>query len=210
MESVDPVLCGLAREFVHRGHVVWDVGANVGLFSFAAAHLAGATGKIFAFDADTWLVQLLRRSAAIQPSTSAPVQIVPGAIADSCDLRTFNIAIRSRAANFLQGYGTTQTGGIAEQQTVISVSMDWLSERLPSPNVIKIDVEGAELEVLCGGIGLLRNRRPVVLCEVLPESSREVTNLFKSIGYRIYDGEVLPAERRELIIAPYSTVAIPG
>lgn len=208
MESVDPVLCRLAREFVQRGHVVWDVGANVGLFSFAAAHLAGKTGKIFAFDADTWLVQLLRRSASIQPSTSAPVQIVPAAVGISCDLRTFNIAVRSRASNSLQGYGHSQTGGIAEQQTVISVSIDWLSERLPAPDVIKIDVEGAEVEVLRGGIGLLRRKSPVVVCEVCSEASREVTDLFKSIGYRIYDGEVLPSDRHELVAAPWNTVAI--
>jgi FkbM family methyltransferase len=210
MNSVDPALCRLAREFVQKRHVIWDVGANVGLFSFAAAHLAGETGKIFAFDADTWLVQLLRRSASIQPSTSAPVQIVPVAVANSCDLRTFNIASRSRSSNFLQGYGQSQTGGIAEQQTVISVSIDWLSERLPPPDVIKIDVEGAELEVLRGGVGLLRNKSPVVLCEVCSESSREVTDLLKSIGYKIYDGEVPPTDRHELVSAPWSTVAIRG
>ena len=138
MKSVDPVLCSLAREFVKRGHVVWDIGANVGLFAFAAAHLAGSSGEVYAFDADMWLVQLLRRSALIQPSTSAPVRIIPAAIADACDLRTFNIASRSRASNFLQGYGQTQTGGITEQQTVVSLSLDWLAERLSLPDVITV------------------------------------------------------------------------
>src|SRR5271156_5693911 len=73
MKSVDPVLCSTAEEFVKKGHVVWDVGANIGLFSFAAAHLAGDKGRVFAFEADVWLVQLLRRSASIQPSTSGAV-----------------------------------------------------------------------------------------------------------------------------------------
>jgi FkbM family methyltransferase len=208
MESVDPVLCSLAQEFVEPGHVVWDVGANVGLFAFAAAHLAGESGQVCAFDADIWLVQLLRRSALIQPSTSAPVRVIPAAIANACDLRTFNIASRSRASNFLQGYGHTQTGGIAEQQTVVSLSIDWLAERLSLPDVIKIDVEGAELEVIRGGLGLLTSKKPVVLCEVGANSSREITECFKSIGYRLYDGERPLAERRELTEAPWSTIAI--
>jgi FkbM family methyltransferase len=208
MESVDPGLCRLAREFVQRGHVVWDVGANVGLFSFAAAHLAGEAGKVFAFDADTWIVQLLRRSAAIQPSTSAPVEIIPAAVADSCNVRTFNIAVRSRASNYLQGYGQSQTGGVAERQTVICVSMDWLSERLPPPDVVKIDVEGAELEVLRGGIGLFQSKHPIVLCEVSAQSSPEVTVLLNSIGYTVYDGEALPTDRQALAAAPWNTVAI--
>jgi FkbM family methyltransferase len=208
MQSVEPALCRLATEFVRPGHVVWDIGANVGLFSFAAAHLAGNAGSVFAFDADTWLVQLLRRSASIQPPASARVQIIPAAIADSCDLKIFNIAVRSRASNALQGYGQSQTGGIAEQHTVVCVSIDWLTERLPTPNVIKIDVEGAELEVLRGGTGLLRSKSPVIICEVCSENSREISDLLKGFGYKLYDGDVMPTARGELVAASWNTVAI--
>jgi FkbM family methyltransferase len=208
MDSVDPVLCRLARELVKRNHVVWDIGSNIGLFAFAAAHLAGESGKVVALEADMWLVQLLRRSAAIQPSTSASVQVIPAAVADGCDVRTFNIAARSRASNSLAGYGNSQTGGVAERQSVISVSMDWLAYRLPHPDVVKIDVEGAELEVLTGALGLLRTKGPVILCEVCAERSPGVTDLLRSIGYRIYDGEVSAAERPEVALAPWNTVAI--
>jgi FkbM family methyltransferase len=208
MESVDPALCGLAQEFVARDHVVWDIGANIGLFSFAAAHLAGEGGKVFAFEPDVWLVQLLRHSASIQPSSSASVQIIPAAVASSCDLRTFNIAVRSRATNSLAGYGHGQTGGIAERQTVLTVSLDWLAERLPLPDVVKIDVEGAELEVLNGAIGVLKRKAPIVLCEVSVEHSRPVADLLRSVGYRIYDGESAADKRLEVTAAPWSTVAI--
>jgi FkbM family methyltransferase len=208
MEAVDPSLCNMAKEFVQSGHVVWDVGANIGLFSFAAAHLAGRSGQVFAFEADLWLAQLLQRSVSIQPSTSAPVQIVPTAVANSCDLRVFNIASRSRASNFLAGYGHSQTGGVMARQTVIAVSIDWLAERLPLPDVLKIDVEGAELEVLQGASDLLERKGPVIICEISPERSEEVTALLKRLGYRIYDADARRAERRELARAPWNTVAI--
>src|SRR5512134_2569275 len=92
MDRIDPSLCNVAAEFVQKGSVVWDVGANVGLFAFSAAHHAGPDGRILAFEADTWLVQLLRRSASVQPASSAPVEVVPVAVAGECDLRTFHLS----------------------------------------------------------------------------------------------------------------------
>ena len=111
MSSVDSVLLDLVKEFVRPGAVVWDIGANVGLFSFAAASRAGSAGRVIALEPDAWLVQLLRRSAADQPTGSAPVQVIPAAVAKELSIRTLCLATRSRAANYLAEFGTTQTGG---------------------------------------------------------------------------------------------------
>lgn len=136
------------------------------------------------------------------------MQVIPVAAGASCDLRTFNIASRSRAANFLSGYGSSEVGGVAEQQTVIAVTLDWLAERLQLPDVIKIDVEGAELEVLSGAVHILETKHPVILCEVSSDCSAQVTSLLRDKGYRIYDGKVSLAQRREVQAAPWATVAI--
>lgn len=210
MDAVDPVLLEQADELVHEGDVVWDIGANVGLFSIAAAQRAGPQGQVIAFEPDAWLVQLLRRSVIAQPATSAPLTVVPAAIAASCDLRVFNLASRSRAGNFLAGYGSTQTGGVREQQTVVSLSVDWVAQRLPPPNVIKVDVEGAELEVLEGATDVLDRHAPRLLCEVASERADAVSALLARNGYRIYDGETDAASRTELDRAPWCTVALPG
>lgn len=209
MSAIDAPLFELIRGFVRRGQTVWDVGANLGLFAFAAAHRAGSSGCVIALEPDAWLLQLLRRSETLQPESSAPVQIVPAAVASSCGLRTFNIARRSRATNFLSGYGSTQTGGVSERHTVVTVTLDWLAQRLPRPDLIKIDVEGAELEVLQGAREVLRSARPVLLCEVCAEQSAAVTALLHELGYRIYDGDVAAADRKRLDAAPWNTVALP-
>jgi FkbM family methyltransferase len=207
MARIDPSLCNLAAEFVQSRSVVWDVGANVGLFAFSAAHHAGPEGRVLAFEADTWLEELLRRSASARPSSSAPVEVLPVAVANECDLRTFNLSSRSRATNALSGYGASGDG-IKEEQTVPAVSLDWCAKRRPLPDVIKIDVEGAELEVLTGARYILELRRPVILCEVTSRSSPGVTALLKDMGYRIFDADAPAASRTELAAAPWSTLAI--
>jgi FkbM family methyltransferase len=209
MDEIDAVLLSLVREFVKPGAVVWDVGANVGLFSFAAASLAGPRGQIVSLEPDAWLVQLLRRSARDQPDGSAPVQVVPAAVASEVSIRTLCLANRSRAANYLAEFGTTQTGGAREEQSVVAVTLDWLLESLAPPSVVKIDVEGAEMEVLRGAKRLFETVRPIVFCEVIPSSEAMVTRFLEAHDYRIFDGETPAPQRQPLGTAPWSTLAIP-
>lgn len=209
MQAIDPKLLRQAEEYIKEDDVIWDVGANIGLFSFAAASLAGSRGQVYAFDPDTWLVHALRSSAMRQPSSSAKVTTIPCAIGADNAIRSFAIAARARSANHLIEYGSSQTGGMLQQQTVVAVSLDWLLNHLPPPNLLKIDVEGAEIEVLGGARNLLEQYRPIVLCEVCKETSPWVTEFFHSQSYVLYDGELPSPRRKPLNAAPWSTIAVP-
>src|SRR5271154_3189504 len=89
----DAILFRMVDELVKAGNVVWDVGANVGLFTFAAAHRAGKNGHVIAIEADPWLADLLGRSCELRDRNSdAPVTVVPAAASDSLVLTKFHIA----------------------------------------------------------------------------------------------------------------------
>lgn len=208
LAEADRPLLDRVTEFVHPGATVWDVGANVGLFAFAAAAAAGPGGHVIAVEPDTWLVGLLRRSARLA-GDRAPVTVVPVAVSDQVGLARFHIARRNRSTNYLDGFGTTQTGGSREEQIVPTVTIDHLgAEAFPWPSVLKIDVEGAEVPALRGAAATLRHR-PVVICEVAGENSKEVAGLLADAGYRLYDG-LLPADQRsETDLAPEQTLALP-
>lgn len=210
MHDVDPMLLSLVREFVKPGAVVWDVGANVGLLSMSSACAAGPTGNIIAFEPDAWLVQLLRRSAQAQSHACAPITVVPAAVAAQVAARTFVLAQRSSATNHLDGYGSTQTGGARERITVMAVTCDWLLTQFPAPDVLKIDVEGAEMEVLKGAAGLFEKHRPVVLIEVGEDTSPAVTKFFRDRGYRLFDADAPGPNRAEIEAATWMTIAQPG
>jgi FkbM family methyltransferase len=208
--KVDPPLLKMAAELVAPGDVVWDVGANVGLFTFAAAARAGRTGKVYAIEPDTWLVSLLRRSAGLEEAKRAPVNVLPVAVSDTVGVSRFYIAKRARAANHLESCGSTQTGGAREAQWVVTVTLDWILEQFPPPNLVKIDVEGGEDRALAGASKLLSSSRPRILCEVYRENASRVSKTLHSFGYALFDASADPCKRQPIENAAYLTLAHPS
>jgi FkbM family methyltransferase len=205
MAGVDPLLLRLAAEVVRPGDTVWDIGANLGLFSFAAAVLAGRDGQVLAVEPDTDLAGLLRRSAA--GGTHAPVEVLPAAVSDELSVARFHVATRNRATSHLAGFGSSMTGGTRSTRLVPTVTLDSLADRLPAPDVIKVDVEGAELLVLAGGHRVL-SLRPTVICEVSHRNGEAVAEVLIRHGYTLYDGARCRSERAAVSVAPFNTLAI--
>src|SRR5271169_153083 len=193
--KIDPMLLDLAEHLVRPGDVVWDVGANVGLFTFAAAHRAA---RVLAFEPDPWLADLLERTAAFFPNVS----VIRAAVADYCGGGELHIARRARGSNFLLGKGHTQSGGTRRLEEVKVVTLDSLGQA--PPNVLKIDVEAGELAVLRGTARLLAQSLPVVICEVAKENVSAVTACLQ--GYTLFDAE----RGKPVNTAVWNTVAVPA
>jgi FkbM family methyltransferase len=210
LHAVDSSLLRNAAEIVGAGDTVWDIGANVGLFTFAAAARAGPTGKVAAFEPDAWLVQLLRRSVQLQTKNVAPVMVVPAAIGKEVAIRSFSIASRSRASNSLEGYGHSQQGSIAELQSVAVLDIPTVLKSLPAPNVVKCDVEGAECEVFSNAAPLWDHIRPVIVCEIGAETAPQMKAILERANYRLFDGERSLRDAAQISGPAWSTVAIPA
>jgi FkbM family methyltransferase len=213
LRRVDAMLCRMARELVTRASVVWDVGANVGLFTFSAAALAGRSGSVLAIEPDLWLAQLLTRSARrLQKNgaEAAPVAVLAAAVSEANGISQLQIAKRARAANHLiETDGSNQAGGSRNLQQTVTLTLDFLLDHFPAPTVLKIDAEGAELKTLRGASKLLRSVRPVIWCEVAPENSVSVAGLLREAGYQIYAAALDPDKRTPLQRASWDTLAVP-
>jgi FkbM family methyltransferase len=205
LESIDPTLFTAVRRLVSPGMKVWDIGANLGLFGFAAAWLAGPQGCVLLVEADPWLCSLLQRSVhRLTGKNYAKAIVASCAIADRAGPVSFAIAARGRASNAISGFGRSQTGGVRETLVVGGATLDQLLEASFRPDVIKIDVEGAELSVLRGALTVLAHR-PALLIEVGEQSADEATAVLRAAGYHLYDAEtdMRPVER-----CTWTTVAL--
>ena len=180
---VDPTLLNAASQLVHPGMRVWDIGANLGLFAVAAGARVGRSGSVVAVEPDPWLARILQRTTALN---GTGVRVIQAAVASSPGPREFVIANRSRSTNYLLGYGTTQTGGVRSTLSVATTTLDLLADECGLPDLIKIDVEGAEAEVLAGAAHVLASR-PTLIIEVADENADVIGDTLRTFGYVFTD-----------------------
>ena len=183
--AYDPFLYDIIDQFVKEGDVVWDVGANIGMFSFASA-ARGA--KVVAFEPDVMTAELIRRSTNLAANQRFDIELFTVGLSDSLDTAKFQIAQRGRSTNYLaDAGGTTTTGGVRKTRSIVTVTLDWMYERVDAPNLIKMDIEGAEAMALRSAHTLLAQARPILVCEVLDRTYNEVCCILNKHDYVIYD-----------------------
>lgn len=207
--GVDPHLLDFVREHVKSGMCVWDVGANVGLLSFAAAAKAGATGEVVSIEPDVDNQRLMLRTARANAGI-APVSVLGVAVAKPpTRFAKFEISSRSRCSNKLAGFGNTQFGERSETRSVVIVTLDDILTNFRAPDVLKMDVEGAEIDAILGGLKLLNDVRPLFMIEVNKENRDEMTRILVEAGYILFNGDEPRDQRKPQSGTTWNTIAVP-
>lgn len=179
---------------IPQGSVLWDIGANVGLYTCYAAKARGC--RVFAFEPSVFNLELLARNIFLNALTNQ-VTIVPLPLSDILAISKLNMTSTEwggALSTFGQSYG--QDGQalrkIFEFQT-IGVSMADAMEflKIPQPEYIKMDVDGIEHLILKGGATVLRNVKSV-LVEINEEFE---TQTLDSARYLSESGLVLKEKR---------------
>lgn len=148
----EPFQISLFRDCVKPGATVLDVGASIGLYTLLASQLVGSNGRIVAIEPDPRAYTQLQANIAANGSRNVtPLRL---AAASRHESRTLYLGDQSTVSGLHQGGRPERT--IAEEQ-VNSVPLDVLIGDTHI-DIVKIDVEGAELEVL-DGMTLTLSRR---------------------------------------------------
>lgn len=161
------------------GDCLYDLGAHTGFLSVIAGRLVGEKGLVLAVEADPENATVLRANA--ERNQMAQIQVLEAAAWSHSGQLTF-----SRPRPFTRMEGHVVEAPDDQSIAVPAVSLDDLifKEGRRPPQLVKIDVEGAEWAVLEGARRMLREVKPALLCDV--HNAHEVEKicaLLREFGY---------------------------
>jgi FkbM family methyltransferase len=180
----------------------WDVGAHIGEHTLIAAHAVGSAGEIHAFEPSPEIFSLL--SLNIRSNGLGNVRANQLAVSDSSKETIFEVFEEPSISRLKSSWSNSDDPKV-KRTKVKCVSLGEYSKTTCIPNLIKIDVEGAELGVLKGMGGLLAlepHRAPVLVFEFCQTNTQRfgyratqlITHL-NDCGFTIYSlskGGVVP------------------
>ncbi|MBN1353346.1 MAG: FkbM family methyltransferase [Candidatus Omnitrophica bacterium] len=195
IEHYEPDVQACLRRILGPGKVFVDCGANIGFFSALAAGLVGEKGRVIAIEANPEESELLERNLRInglEPGLHCALTSEPGEV-------DFLIPYRKNI------YSSLRITKYFDKSLFNSVKVegrrldDVIKERaLAGVDLVKIDLEGAELEVLQSSPYLLGELRPVIITEygtltwppfgATPENLMALANRFR-YAIRLFDTE---------------------
>jgi FkbM family methyltransferase len=133
-------------EEIRPNDCVWDVGANVGLYSVQFSRIVGASGKVVAFEPSPRNLARLRSATASLEN----VVVVPMALGDTVGSMAFAEGSDAAGATSRVVGGTEHPTGATVEVEVRRGDDLVLATQADEPDVIKIDTEGFEVEVIRG------------------------------------------------------------
>lgn len=183
--------CLLSR-ILKPGMFFIDAGANIGLYTLFAARHVTEEGRVVAIEPSTREMAILRHN--VVGNNLGNVTLCPVALSDHAgEVELLVAPMRHAGHNTLGAFGYNTP--LDHRERVSAMRLDDLVEAqdLKRVDVIKMDIEGAELAALRGGCETLRKHKPVLLLELSDRAlnpqratSADVLVLLAGHGYRVY------------------------
>ena len=160
------------RPYLREGMVYADIGANIGNHVVFFSKVCNAE-KGYAFEPQKHVFEILRRNVTIND------------LSEKVELHNVCLG-KSKGTCAITSFQTDNCGGTSFRESPKGaynvLSLDSLE--IPRIDFIKIDVEGAEMDVLLGAEKTISEKRPVVWCEALNrESLKRLIQFFRRYGY---------------------------
>lgn len=199
-KAYEPLQTGLFLDTLKAGQVIFDIGANIGYYALLASKKIGSDGKVYAFEPDKNNIQVLVKNIELNNLTN--IDLVQKAISDKTGFVNFKSSDLSKGDSAISA--NQSTGSVSVPAITFD---DFVKENNTVPDVIKMDVEGAEILVLRGAKQFFESiQKPVSLfIEYNPQGLNEVSQidpmeLIKSLEFYGFDIKYIIDERKDTLI----------
>ena len=205
MCAKEPWTTNWIDEYVKPGQVVYDIGANVGVFSLIAAKRLEGEGLVVAFEPGYANFARLCENVVLNQVESLVVP-VPVPLSDSNGLQAFTYHSREPGQSRHRFIGAEWTPGDASatrrySQPVLGMRLDDLVPQfaLPRPMHVKLDVDGAEVQVIRGATRTLGDPSVrTLMIEVDVKLEDEVVPMLREVGLLLKARYERPVEGQRL------------
>lgn len=184
----------LFKEILKPEMVVVDVGVNKGYFSLLSARLVGEKGRVLSFEPDPTNCEWIKKSIAENGYKS--IKLFPMGLSDENGEFDFYVGKKSGQGSLLFNEKDAVSSTPIKVKTVPldSVLKD---ENVSKVNLMKIDVQGADLKVIKGSLNALNNLQYLIMdvdTKILQEQE-EIFEIVKAKGFKIYS---VSKERKQI------------
>lgn len=151
----------LFKKILKKGDVVFDIGANIGYYSFLATKLIGENGRIYAFEPDPRNYRFLIKN--IKFNKRKNIKFFPIAVGNKIGESLMNLDIDSTESSIIKL--RTRENAVLKSIFVPIMTIDAFvrEHKVKKIDILKIDVEGSESLVIQGMQNTLRRSNSVVM-----------------------------------------------
>jgi len=171
----------IKKFFDMREGVFIDIGANLGRYTLLMARKLKNCGRVISIEPESNNVEILKKNVEINNLKNVIV------VGKACSSKNGKSTLYLEGTKYSGGLHSLKRDGCHVDKKIIEVEkLDSIVSRLGIKEVglIKIDVEGSEIDVLFGAKKILKNYHPKIICESLNEESEKgITNLLKRYKY---------------------------
>lgn len=182
--------------YLHPGMTVFDIGANIGEMSLLFSRFVGSSGKVHAFEASSSMFEKL--SKVCQIANRGQIILNHKAVADREATLKFNVydelhsGWNSLAERSLDKYGIDVKPSHVEEVESVTIDAYCQQHNIEQIDLIKIDVEGAEYQVLLGAKKMLESKK-IRCCTFefggttfdMGNAPQEIAAYLKQLGYQL-------------------------
>lgn len=188
------------RRLLGQGDVFYDVGANVGFFALAGARHVGPSGAVYAFEPVPENAAAIRASAEL--NALGNLEVIENAAGRAAG-RERLLLVEDLSWSHLERQGTHPRTLDTIEIEIVAIDDLVADGRLRAPQLVKIDVEGAEIDVLTGMQKTIEKHRPVIVCE-LHDTGAAFVETMGALGYETANLDA----KQSLVHAPVSAHAL--